>query len=433
MTDKTSIIHLMLVPVVFLLWFAAIFDPVGSLYGLRYLALGLALLMALTVGLPLMYGRASRAFGLREVMLFLSLLLLPTYGLLVYSWRGAGGPFDDTSYVAAGILLATTWLFVDARACDIGIRIAVLCLRFFAVVIVVTYLVGAASPDAPLLAFFAEGNVALFGFREYGPLTLPYIYFLASPLLIFLLAHETQAVTNQVTTVRVLACLVATLALGLSGTRAHQLIAALYVPVCLLLARRTGIHALAVTIGAVLLVTVLIAGSNIFGYFFDVQEANNSMKLEALDRYGDIFADPITLMLGQGFNAHEWSEPLKQMIAVENGATKTELTYLELFRVFGIVGAVPYIALLLIIVYRSTRLPSHYAWLCPALVVMLMNSALNPYLFSTNGMLPMALVLALIAHQGAVNQGVRRTDARRLTVVDRPNHHSMTPADGLRT
>lgn len=395
----TSLTRLALVSVVFLLWFAAIFDPIGNIYGLRYIALGFALPMAFTVGLL----RASRAIGLREGMLLASLLLLPIYGLLIYSSRGAGGPFTDTSYIAAGIVLATTWLFLDARLCESGVKVVIFNLRFFAAVIIVTYLVSALSSDSHLLTFFAEGNAALFGVREYGTLTLPYIYFVASPLLVFLIAHETQAIVDEPRVTRGICCIVAILALGLSGTRAHQLIALLYVPVYFLFAKRARVWTIAA--GAALLISVLAVGSGLFGSFFDVRETSNSLKLEALDRYGEIFSDPITLVFGQGFNAHEWSGPLRRMIATEQGATKTELTYFELFRVFGVLGAVPYIVLLSVIVYRSAWLPHRYAWLCPGLVLMLMNSALNPYLFSTNGMLPIALALGLMANHRSLRQG----------------------------
>jgi hypothetical protein len=338
---------------------------------------------------------------------------MPLYGFLVFTVRGNDAPFTDTSYIAAGILLSTTLLYVNSEACDVGIRAMISCLRLLSAVVISLYFIMAVDPDSPWLGFFTEANVALFGIREYGGITFPYIYFLASPLLIYLLAYETHKVANAFNVKRFISCSVAVLALGLSGTRAHLLIAMLYVPVYLIVAKRAQHRVMLPVVSMILAVVVALVGSSLIEDFFDPRETSNSMKLEALYRYGEIFEDPVVLLLGQGFNAHEWSLPLRQMIATEESATKTELTYLELIRVFGVVNALPYFMLLMAIVYRSSQLVPQYGWLYPAFAVSLINSSLNPYLFSTNGMLPMALLLALIghSHRGSItpNQSVART------------------------
>ena len=43
------------------------------------------------------------------------------------------------------------------------------------------------------------------------------------------------------------------------------------------------------------------------------------------------------MLFGQGFNAHYWSGDFKALMARSgNDGTKTELTYLEFIRVFGV-------------------------------------------------------------------------------------------------
>ncbi|MFZ9214919.1 MAG: hypothetical protein ACO21S_07050, partial [Sediminibacterium sp.] len=50
-----------------------------------------------------------------------------------------------------------------------------------------------------------------------------------------------------------------------------------------------------------------------------------------------IFSKPNFLLLGQGFNAHDWSMDFKNLLMkADNDGTKTELTYLEYLRVFGV-------------------------------------------------------------------------------------------------
>lgn len=386
-----------LVPAVVLLWLAAIFDPVGNFLGIRFVALILALSGVALIGLPSVLSSPGFRLGWRESAVVCALLWLPGYGVLLYAMRGTDHPFTDTSYIAAGLLLTSTWLYTDPHSARIGIRTMIWSLRFLAAVVIAAYPILAFAADGSWLAPLSEGSVALFGFREYGPVTLPYIYFLASPMLVFLVAYEVQALRDRWSTGRLFSCSFAIFALGLSGTRAHLLIACFYLPVYFIATSRSA-HAIAVRLVAIiLLIATLIAGSSVLGNFFDTSETSNSMKLEALDRYAEIFSQPDVLFLGQGFNAHAWSAPLQEMIAREHDATKTELTYLELIRVFGLFGALPFYLVLAGVIFASRRLPRSVAWFRPAFVVSLLNSSLNPYLFSTNGMLPFALLLAILA------------------------------------
>ena len=403
-----------LAPMVALLWLAAIFDPVGKFLGIRFVALALALGGVAIIGIPALLQQRRFCLGWREAAVVCSLLWLPADGLLMYFIRGSDAPFIDTSYIAAGLLLTTTWLYVDARSTERGVQVMLLCLRMLALVVIAAYPALALAPDGGWLSPLSEGNVALFGFREYGGLTLPYIYFLASPMLVFLVAYEAQALRRAATTRRIGAYALAVFALGLSGTRAHLIIATLYLPVYFVVTSRSRYRVAVRLVAGILLFAAVIGASSIVGEFFDTSETSNSMKIEALGSYVQIFSDPDVLLFGQGYNAHAWSSPLQQMIATENEATKTELTYLELVRVFGLLGSLPYFVLLVGIVRASSRLPAHMAWFRPAFVVSLINSSLNPYLFSTNGMLPMALLLALLAHHTATHQvHLRRNSAAR--------------------
>jgi hypothetical protein len=124
-------------------------------------------------------------------------------------------------------------------------------------------------------------------------------------------------------------------------------------------------------------------------------EGSNSVKIEYLRSYAEIFTDPITVIFGQGFNAQTWSNPLARMIT--QGATKTELTYIEIYRVFGalfgslVIGALGFMCL------SNTARRASTGWIAPAALLYLFVSALNPYLFSSNGML--LLGLAAVAMQ----------------------------------
>jgi len=138
----------------------------------------------------------------------------------------------------------------------------------------------------------------------------------------------------------------------------------------------------------------------ILGAFFAADETDNAMKLRMLTNYAEIVNDPLTFIFGQGYNAHAWSHSLREMIAAEVNASKTELTYIEIVRVYGLLISIPFFLLLCILGYRVSKTSDEYRWLYPAFVIYLLNSSVNPYLFSTNGMLPLALIAAIVSLTG---------------------------------
>ena len=135
---------------------------------------------------------------------------------------------------------------------------------------------------------------------------------------------------------------------------------------------------------------------NLLGEFFSTNESSNKVKISLLSGYYEIFSNPITFLFGQGYNAHEWSSTLRTMIVMEDKASKTELTYIEIIRVYGIFFSMIFIAMLLVVLHKLRGLSSSYYWLYFSFLLFLINSAINPYLFSTNGMLPLGLALACI-------------------------------------
>lgn len=380
---------------IYLLWFAAVFDPVGNMYGLRFLSLGFAVFcmaISLSPGTP----RDARALTGR-LLLFWTSFLMPVYGVFMYSLRAGSTDFVDTSYIAAGILILSTLIYRDEGLCRRGISALVFSLRLLTVVITFIYLNIFFEFNKDWLSFFTERNVAIIATREYGGVVLPYIYFLASPMLIYLIAHELHRFGQEKSAARLALCGMAMFAFGLSGTRAHMILAVAYAPLYYLLTsrhRRTA--GIVAGFGAAAALLVLV-GPDLLGELFSTKETSNQLKLELLDMYADVVSDPLSLLIGQGYNAHEWYAPLRERLSGIEGASKTELTYLELVRVYGIVIAGAFFALIIAVGRRAARLPAEYRWLFPAYVIYMANAALNPYLFSTNGMLPLALLTALVS------------------------------------
>ena len=323
--------------------------------------------------------------------------IMPIHGSLLYLFHSNGGDFRDTSYIASAVLLLLTYLYWNRNVVEFGIRSLIICLRILSGVILLAtynYFFGMNS----WVSFFTEKNVAIVGFREYGGVVLPYIYFLASPMLIFLLAFDWDKLRTSFSPKRLLIFMCTTLVLFFSGTRAHMLIAVLYVPVYFLITAsiKSKIWAFAVITLASIYIFQFEATLGLVKDAFSTKEASNLAKISMFTNYGSIFSDPLTLLLGQGYNAHEWSSEFASMIAMEDYASKTELTYLELIRVYGLFLTFWFLVFLSRVLVRLRALPREKLWLYSGMCIYLINAAFNPYLFSVNGMLPLGLSLAVI-------------------------------------
>lgn len=379
---------------IFLLWVGSVVDPIGNTFGIRYLALATAfagMAWLLSTGSLNQLDKSYRGF-----LILLLAGVLPLYGLFLYSFRASSNEFIDTSYLASGVLILTSLLYRNQRMCEFGIKSLVLSTRILSLLVIAGY----ASQIFSLggwLGFFTERNVALISFREYSGITLPYIYFLASPLLILLMAYDFGNFRQQTTILSFLIFALTAFSFALTGTRAHILIALTFAPLYMLLTStsRTIIKAFALFVTLVLIALTIEDSRTLASSFFSTSETSNSMKLSLLDGYGKIFSDPQALLLGQGFNAHEWSPPLREMIAMEDKASKTELTYLELIRVFGIGLAALLICTLLLLLRSTKNLNKDLQWIYPGFAIYLANATINPYLFSVNGILPLGLIAAI--------------------------------------
>lgn len=391
-----------------ILWLGAVVDPIGSMFGLRYVSIVFAIAALL---FSISSGRiAFGADGTRQTLILFFSFILPIQGLALYAIHGGrGGAFTDTSYLAAGILMLFSLLYVSHKDAIFGIRALVLSTRLLTAFILFTFVASMFSQDTAV-GIFTSRDVALVGVRNYAGLQFPYIYFLASPLLIFLISYDFSVIRKKFTIGALLKITLSCAALFLSGTRAHMLIAIAFVPLLyvLTITRNNFLlrnWALLVTLSVF---AVVITFMDVGRSFFSTNDINNSSKLALLDGYFIIFSDIYVVLFGQGFNAHEWSNIFRSMvISIYFDSSKTELTYLEIFRVFGFVTGGAFMFVLFGFAARLRSLPREYDWVFPAFVVYLVNTAFNPYLFSINGMLPIGLFSALLVS----NQRVRRRKA----------------------
>lgn len=298
----------------------------------------------------------------------------------------------------------------------VGFAAQKLALRMMAAAIIfLVFIYQVGLPRFPI-GFFVENGVLYFGpTRNYGGLNFHYMYFISSPMLIYLVALEAWGLFENKTKIQFFWCALAVLALFLSGTRANIILAICAVPF-MFLWRRRGWAAIPIVFmsASILLLALHFAGVQAISAMFDLQNESNKIKLGFLSGYAEIFSDVVTLIFGQGFNAHVWSSAFAEMLpgGAHGGASRTELTYFELVRVFGIFVGGAFFYLMFVFLKKLSEIEPMWRWMAPAVFLYMIGSALNPYLFSSNGMLPLGLFAAAL--QGSILRRESRSQMWRL-------------------
>jgi hypothetical protein len=237
-------------------------------------------------------------------------------------------------------------------------------------------------------------DMAFIGERVYGGLNFPYIYFITSLALVFLVAHDAWRFFENKTIKEFVFLIISISALFLSGTRA-AMVASIMTPVMVIFWQKIGKISVPLTLFLFILLFALISviGDSFVSDMVSLNDGSNNKKIAYIGHYLNIYSDPLTLLFGQGFNAHVWSDSVNLIIS--EGASKTELTYLELVRVFGLPVALFLMFSLFYLPFSSQIVHPSLLWVKPAIFIYLLVSFLNPYLFSMNGMLLLGVTLAV--------------------------------------
>lgn len=364
---------------------ASVLDPSGGLVPhLKYALLAVFGVMAAAVGL---LSRGAHLAGVRRIPLLVHVGLfagvLPAWGLYVHLVRDQTGPWSTY----AGALLYVVVVTLGAAAAGLVplLRRAVVgALTALAGVVWVLFgLRFVLSPES-IYHWGRVHDVYVSLDRSYGVVTVPYVYHYASPVLVLAGAywvHRASGAGRRLAPTGVLAVVLG--AMLLSGTRAAMVATLVLVGVYVLAMSRRAFWVLALA-GVATVVALLPRLQVLFATSGGLSSRSNARKLDLLHSYADLFADPIGLLAGYGLGSCVQSAARGICMPV------TELTYLDLVRVFGLVGALAYLALLLLPLVLGWK---RHRWVVVGTATYLLTAAVNPYLFSTNGLLVVAVAV----------------------------------------
>jgi len=360
----------------------AIIDPQNSL-GLRYPLLGAF------IPIYVLYSFTSFSYFEKKYFIIILSYFLPAWGLILYLFRGnLSFSLTDTSYISFAIVFSFVHLLSKSDINEYFKKASLIAGLFFSLLILFNAYELIITKSNVLTNFVIENEIARVSFRDYGGLEVPYVYYYASTILILPISILIESKSSFFNFILFLLMVTS---FFLSGTRSHNIMSILFLLIYIrkLLNKKT-FHFLFF----VLCIGVLFGFSN--GVFSDYEsifgskEDSNSFKISMLSKYINMFSDPITLLFGQGFQAVDWNNDL--MSIVTDKATKTELTYLELYRVFGFF--LPTFILYYFIHFLVKSINPKNTYKKIVLIALLFDSLFNPHIFSTYGAILMAVVFS---------------------------------------
>jgi hypothetical protein len=386
---------------IYLFWIACVLNPTPAEYKFKIFALGFMLLWII---LRLFLSNGLVKITYEYIIIFFFFLAIPAYGLLISSlYGGLYGPFIDTSYLTSSLYLMASAIYLFSTNKVVAIRAMIFSLRIIVILILYSFLMQIVGHDSNVVRFFLKSGALYIGMRNYGGIDFYYIYYIVSPMLVILISYETYKYSNNRNLLRFLLLVFAVISLFLTGTRTNMLLS-VCTPFLIIAWFYIGRFSYLLFLGFFLFFVVLIFALKIpvLHEMFSVSESSNSIKLAYLPCYIDILSDIHVFLFGQGYNAHTWSLPVHEMLT--GAASKTELTYLEFLRVHGALFLIFFLLCLGCLVLSNRIRLSASPWLSPALFIYLLLSATNPYLFSSNGMLIIGVILALLASKPKFNK-----------------------------
>jgi hypothetical protein len=351
----------------------AAFDPQNN-FGFRYLIIGIFIVIWF-YKIPEIF----RINSIDDLILVMFIYMMPIYGTILYISRADEiRQFTDTSYISTAIVASLAYLL---RKKDL-IKPFQQAIWYIGLVYIFIYIILLGEllqwSHGGFVNYFVENNIARITTRNYGGVEFPYIYLYSSTLMIIPLIISFNKV-KKIKSLNFFYFSGIVLSLFLSGTRSHQLIAIFYL---FLLFKKISPK-------------FTITGAIIFGIIFgnemliilkealSTNEGSNEYKLDMIPYYYEIFSDYKTIIFGQGFEAVSWDVNLRSIVSLDTGATKTEITYLEIIRVFGIPIAFIFFSAIIIKIFGSYK--SNNIVQNQILILLLIDSLLNPHLYSTYG------------------------------------------------
>ncbi len=373
--------------VIFML--SCIFDPADRVLSLKVPLF--AACWAVTIA-QCSFRRERCRLPLELVIYTLLFIAIPFASIVGYYVVDGGEPFEGF-LLLKGYVLVSLGVLLYLNRIDVLPHLAAV-LTSLALLILGVAVAIALNPELFDLLYLpgALSGLLFLDRRDYGGLVMLQVYFVTSPMLVMAIAYYFHLAKRDPARGRRLAygalAALNVAAMFVAGTRNNILVSLLLPLALVLLYARSRLNGLLISAGAAaVLATVFLEQ---IGQLFDATEVSNFTKLSLLQDYADTLSQPATLLVGTGLGAWQFWEAKGMSLFI------SELTFLEMIRNFGMVGALAMLALLLYPVLHAfvMRPSSGQRHLVIAWAFYLLMCVSNPNLFSSMGILILSILIA---------------------------------------
>jgi hypothetical protein len=378
--------HMILRGCIFLLMFVAIFDPADKVLGLKLPAFILCWLVFL-----IWYG-FNPVKIVRDVYVYIFLMLfIPVLSMFYFEVFLGGGQSAALILIKAQLFVSLIYILVAAKIDIIPMLCRILYLLAWTV-ISVKIVVNVFPELMPAIRIFGSAyGILLIGDRTYADSgAFEQIYFVTSPMLLIAIAYYSdRACKSGFFSWNSFFAFVSIVGMVFAGTRSNMIGPFIVLGFIMFFNTKNKVLFSTVVIFALLLF-VSVFYSTIYEVL-SLKEDSNSSKLILLQDYSDAFNDPVTLIFGQGFGSYyQWG--------IRGYYFTSELSYLELIRVYGLIFGTIMAGLILypiLFVMTSKREIPNRASIIGFTVYMAI-AAVNPLIFSSLGMTIISAFMANI-------------------------------------
>lgn len=374
-----------------LLFLDVIIDPSNKIFQLKYILF----VSIFLVWIPSSFNRRISLPKELSFFLLFVCLFMPAYALSV----GLIKNFAQNSSMVEVVYLNSFFFFLLLIVVEVNkVKLTTIFNISTLLIVAITgasYIILLHNPttfDELYRYFVVEKEVAIYALRKYGDYTLLMMFYKTSPLLVFPLAyylHKLLIVKNRSKLILNIFALVSIIiTLFLSGTRANISSLALILLFYILFYSYKKYKTLALVVGSFYLLLFFYGATKLADIFLSSTEYSYTVKIGHLLSYFEHFSNHIgVLIFGQGIGSTIYSTGVHRTVTV------TELTYLELVRIWGLPITIIFGTILLIPIYKELKNHS-ISHLFIAYIAYLFIAGTNPLLLSSTGMLVLVYVFS---------------------------------------
>lgn len=374
-----------------LLFLDVIVDPSNKIFHLKYILFT----MVFVVWIPsLLSGKPSLPRSMRFPLFFVG-LIMPGYALslgLIKSFV-QNIPMGEILYLNSFFFFLLLPVIMLER---IHLK-KIFNSASLAVVLItgISYLILLYNPNTfgSLYTYLVtDKNVAMYALRNYGGFTLLMLFYKTSSLLVFPLSFYLFTILIEkkrhhlFLNISILVAIIVTL--FISGTRANILSLCLIIFFYFLFYVYKKSKPIFFLTGFAFILLFVFVASFLNDTLLNKSEVSNMVKFGHLISYIQHFSTNWGVYIwGQGFGSNFYSSGVNSMVSI------TELTYLELIRVWGLPLTLVFVAILFLPLYVELK-SGRISHLFIAYLAFLFIAGTNPMLLSSTGMLVLVYVFS---------------------------------------